>query len=288
MTAPLASGRGSGKVILLGEHSVVYGHRALAAGVSMGTTVELEPHDGPTELGRSAIHDDRLAEALAVALPSQGFRVHIHTDLPVGVGMGSSAALAIALLRARAAAEGRSPDFAELHRGGFAIERVFHGTPSGVDHAVAALGGAVLYRRGEAPVPIAMPRLQAVVLDTGEAGNTAELVAGVRSRRPAIDPVLDRLGELVEEVAPDLGDADRLADAMNEAHQLLGTLGVSTPRLDELVELARNHGARGAKLSGAGGGGIVLALTDAPHRLLQAAEKRGIRALCCTLPASPS
>jgi len=277
-------GVGSGKVILLGEHAVVYGHRAIAVAVSRGTRVTLTARGGPTALGDSDIRDERLARALAVALPDWGYRVDIETDLPVGRGMGSSAALTIALLRARAAAEGRPVDFAWLHREGFAVEAIFHGTPSGLDHAVAALGGAVLYRRDEPPLPVDMAPLSAVVLDSGTAGDTAVEVARVRAGRPANEGLLKRLGQLVEHSVGHLHDAPALGAAMDEAHGVLGELGVSTPGLDELVALARRHGAHGAKLSGAGGGGIVLALVDDPGSLLRAAKRQGLRALTCTLP----
>ncbi len=278
-------GSGSGKVILLGEHAVVYGHRALAAGVSLGTRVTLTARPGPTSLGDSAIRDDRLEQVLAVALPEWGYRVDIETDLPVGRGMGSSAALAIALLRARARAEGKTADFSWLHREGFAVEQIFHGNPSGVDHAVAALGGAVLYRRGEEVQPVAMSPVQVVILDSETTGDTAELVAHVRAGMPDNDPLLQRLGALVEERAADLDNLPGLGEAMNESHAVLAQLGVSTPALDDLVALARRRGALGAKLSGAGGGGIVLALVHDPQPLLRGARRRGIRAFACSVPA---
>ncbi|MCK6521597.1 mevalonate kinase [Myxococcota bacterium] len=278
-------GRAPGKLILLGEHSVVVGHRAIAAAVSRGTTVRLDPIDGPTRLGESAIQDDRLMTALQAVLPAEGLEVHISTDLPVGRGMGSSAALAIALLRARAAREGRAPSFAELHRDGFVIERVFHGNPSGLDHCVVAMGGAVLYRRGEAPTPLQMPSYAVVVLDSGVAGDTGQLVAGVASRRPGVDPALNRLGELVELALPALHDPHALGGIMNEAHGRLREIGVSTPSLDDMCALALQNGALGAKLSGAGGGGVVLALCpDGGEGLVQAAARRKIAAFACRLP----
>lgn len=274
-----------GKLIVLGEHSVVYGHRALAAAVSLRTTVTLRPHEGLTVLGESAIRDDRLDAALALALPSRGYRVDIATDLPIGRGMGSSASLSIALLRLRAALEGIEPDFTWLHAEGFALEQIFHGQPSGIDHAVSASEGALVYRRGKKPRSVSMPPSTVVVLDSGTAGNTAELVAGVAARRPAIDPVLDRLGELVERSLPHLDDARALGEAMDEAHAHLAAIGVSTPKLDELVGLARRNGALGAKLSGAGGGGVVLALCPGGGQdTLRAAQARGIHAFRCTIP----
>jgi mevalonate kinase len=144
----------------------------------------------------------------------------------------------------------------------------------------------VLYHRDEEPLPIEMAPISAVVLNTGVAGDTAQLVAGVNARRPGNEHLLQRLGQLVEERAPHLDDTAALGEAMNEAHGLLTELGVSTTLLDELVVLARRHGALGAKLSGAGGGGIVLALVDDPTSLLRAAKRRGLRALPLTLPSS--
>lgn len=274
-----------GKLIVLGEHAVVYGHRAIAAAVSLRTRVRLEPTEGLTRLGESAIEDERLDAALALALPSRGHLVHIETDLPVGRGMGSSAALSIALLRLRAALEGTEPDFAWLHAEGFALERVFHGDPSGIDHAVSASERALVYRKGEEPRRVSMAPVEVVVLDSGTAGNTAELVAGVASRRPAVDPALDRLGELVEEALPYLDDPRALGAAMDEAHARLAEIGVSTPVLDDLVGLARRNGAVGAKLSGAGGGGVVVALCpDGGEETLRAARARGIHAFRCTIP----
>ena len=274
-----------GKLIVLGEHSVVYGHRAIAAAVSRRTTVELVEDPGPTTLAESDIVDERLMQALRQTLPPDGYAVRISTDLPVGRGMGSSASLSVALLRLRARFEGFEPDFAWLHEQGFELERIFHGSPSGLDHAVSALESAVVYRKGQPPRPIDMPPTTMVVLDSGSAGNTAELVAGVAARRPAIDPALERLGELVEQALPRLADADALGSAMDEAHARLAEIGVSTPVLDDLVGLARRNGARGAKLSGAGGGGVVMALCpDGGQDLLRAAEARGIPAFVCTLP----
>lgn len=281
----MGTGTGLGKLILLGEHAVVHGHPAIAAGISLRTRIELHPRSGATQVVSCPFQDDRLGQALAVALPADGLAVHIESNLPVGRGMGSSAALAVALVRARASLEGRELDFETLHREGFAIERVFHGNPSGLDHAVSALGGVVLYRRDRDPEPLSMKPLEVVVLDSGESGNTAELVAAVARQRPDIDPLLERLGAIAEDRAPRLDDTEGLADAMNEAHQLLGQLGVSTPKLDSLVSLARAHGATGAKLSGAGGGGVVLALTPGGgQQLLAEARQRGIQASTCSLP----
>ena len=243
--------------------------------VDRGTTVTLTRRSGPTAIDGAPFRDARLKTALAVVLPPQGIGVTLTTDLPVGRGMGSSAALAVALIRARASLEGRTADFAECHRLGFDIERVFHGNPSGVDHTVSAMGGGVQYRRGQPIEPLSLPPLTLVVIDTGIAGNTAELVAGVAAL-PDAETRLAAIGQVTQKVATALhGPPQVLGALLVENHRLLRDIGVSTPQLDALVDAALSAGAYGAKLAGAGGGGVVLALTEDPEPVIRAAGALG-------------
>ncbi len=286
---PLAVGSAPGKLILFGEHAVVYGHTAIAAAVGLRSSVSLHPCDGPTHIRHSSFHDQRLQRAVAQALPQQGLAVDIISELPPGRGMGSSASIAVAMVRAAAGLAGESPDQDVLFERSLALERIFHGRPSGVDNAVALRGGVLRYRKGPplelASVPLSAP-LHAVILDSGTAGSTAALVAQVRAGRPQVDPLLDAIGALVERASGLLDAPAKLGAAMDENHALLRQLGVSTPALDQLCGLAREHGALGAKLSGAGGGGVVLALVPPAHQraLLTAATQRGIRAFPIVLP----
>ncbi len=280
-----ANGRGVGlgKLILCGEHAVVYGYPALAMAVDLRTEVVLRPIDGPRIVPADA--DGRLSEAIELALPKSGVQIEIRSSLPIGRGMGSSAALAVALVRAQADAAGESPPSAdEVFTRAMPLERVFHGNPSGLDVAVSARGGVIRYRRADPPViePIGRPpQGQIVVLDTGLTGNTADLVAGVGSKRPGIDPILERIGAIAELAVAALDAPHKLGAHLTENHELLRKIGVSTPELDDLVALALEAGAHGAKLAGAGGGGVVLALTDRAEPILEAAEARGICALRC-------
>ena len=267
-----------GKLILLGEHAVVYGHRAVAAAVSLCTSVTLFDREGPSGLvsdAPPALRDDgRLAAALAQMLPPEGVTVAIDTTLPIGCGMGSSAALAVALVRALAAREGRSLGFEDLHARAFVMERAFHGNPSGIDHAVSALGGTLLYRRGTdapalEPLPLPSP-LHLVVVDTGAPGDTAAMVAGVRQRReadPAVAHAIDAIGAHVEASLDALraGDLAAIGRAFSINHAWLQRLGVSTPRLDVACALLESNGALGAKLAGAGGGGVCFGLVASPQ-----------------------
>jgi len=272
------TGRGSAKLILAGEHAVVYGHPAIAFAVDLHTSVRLRPHDAPTTV-RSAHSDPRVRDALCTVLPGDGWQVEVASDIPVGRGMGSSAALAVALVRAhQPSLRGQA-----LIDAAMPIERAFHGNPSGLDVVVSASGGCVWFRKGPpmSTEPLAPGAWTVVVLDSGEAGDTALQVAAVAEQMPDAAPILDAIGELVSEVRRSLADPEALGPLLDRNHELLARLGVSTPTLDELTRLARAHGAYGAKLAGAGGGGVVIALVDDPEPLLRAAAARGIAAHVC-------
>lgn len=272
---PAWSGVAPGKLILAGEHAVVYGYRAVAAAVSLRTTVTLRHRPGPSGIGVSAIQDSRLWPALATLLPAEGVVIDIRSELPVGCGMGSSAALAVATVRALAAREGRAATFEECFERGFLPERVLHGNPSGVDHAVSALGRIVLYRREGpeiTPLDVARP-LRLVVADTGQPGDTAAMVAGVRARAP--HAALRSIGAVAELVSAHLQRGDDPGPLLSENQRLLRKIGVSTPALDAVCAAMEAAGASGAKLAGAGGGGVAFGLvrpeTEAAVRAAAAA-----------------
>ncbi len=273
------SGSAPGKLILAGEHAVVYGYRAVAAAVSLRTTVTLTARPGPSRIERSAIQDARVWPALATLLPPGGLGVSIASTLPVGCGMGSSAALAVATIRALAAMEGREASFDECFSRGFLPERVLHGNPSGVDHAVSALERVVLYRReGPDIVPLTLPTpLLLVVADTGAPGDTAAMVAGVRDRAP--HALLRSIGAVAEMVSGRLQRGEDPGPLLTENHRLLRLIGASTPALDQACATMEEAGATGAKLAGAGGGGVAIAVVTAETgaQVRAAAERAGFR-----------
>jgi mevalonate kinase len=265
------------------------GKTVLAKGIARGMDVEgpitspsfvLARLHRPRRSGHPAmVHVDvyRLLDNSDADLMAELDSLDLDTDLPIGRGMGSSAALADALVRADARHRGETLGFDALFERAFAVERVFHGNPSGVDHGVSLTGGVVRYlRAGPTFTRLAAPTWRLVVLDSGVAGDTAEMVAGVRARR--VEPVLARIGDLVGEAERVLHDPRSLGDVLDENHARLQEIGVSTPALDALVGLARAAGAFGAKLAGAGGGGVVIALVDEPGPVLAAAARAGVSA----------
>jgi len=278
----IARASAPGKVLLLGEHAVVYGHPALGAALRRGVRIEVaESRDRsiavrsppgispPPELLEAALE---MAERIGA--PAR-FRAMIDTELPLGAGLGSSAAVGVALARAFSELVGRScPDerAAELALG---FERHFHGAPSGVDPAICANGGVILFRRGEPPrierVRVRAPIFVCVAL-TGIARGTRSTVLPLSERRTArpdlYDPLLASLGELARGGATALerGDLADLGARFDEAQEVLAVLGVSCPELDDVVRLLRKATALGAKLTGAGGGGAAIGLArDREH-----------------------
>jgi mevalonate kinase len=286
---------GPGKVILLGEHAVVYGHPALAVPLSLGITARGVPDracrlDLPPGLSlsqRRALREafDRAAEAAG----HPGIRVTLHSTLPVSMGLGSSAALAVAVSRLllRAAKARSTPaDVLEL---ALRMEQAFHGTPSGVDHTCSAHGRAILYRRAVEGRPGRVRRIRVgreatlLLALVGPRRATQETVAALRARQSRWPSRYARLFEAMGQLALEgtraleAGDLDSLGDAMNVNHGLLAAVGVSSPALDQAVAALRQAGALGAKLTGAGGdGGAVVALFQRPPRHRAALERAGL------------
>jgi mevalonate kinase len=275
----LGRGFGHGKVIVVGEHAVVHGHPALAAGISTGIAVEARAGTGllrvPAWDLAASIGDGspvgRALEAIVRQIEAPGLDFEAEARIPSRAGLGSSAALATATARAAAAAVGRR-DAEAVDAAVTAAEEIFHGSPSGIDAAAAKTGlcGRFTRASGWRPVPV-LQRITLCVGLSGRARDTAAQVAAVgrlRERLPVAGDVLALLGRLADDAAEALGkgDVDGLGRIMDAAHGLLAALRLSSPELEALVHGARAAGAVGAKLTGAGGGGAVIALAPAHER----------------------
>jgi mevalonate kinase len=294
-----ARGTGHGKVILLGEHAVVHGRPAIAAALDRGVTVTV------TDLPRSPELDERATEAFHQMADEAGVgRLHARSesDLPMGAGLGSSAAFSVAAARALLLWSGQHHPTAQdvLWLAGIG-ESVFHGNPSGVDAAIAARGGVIRFRRGAPPDVTSLPAPQGiplVVADTGDRASTKDQVAAVTAlyqenwkSKLAIGALLDVLEALAGTAEGFLasGSWAKLGKSFDAAQSILVRLGVGTPRLNDGCQLARAAGALGAKLTGGGGGGCLIALAPVdPTPVVAALEAAGYAAFSASLaPSSP-
>ncbi|UOQ56778.1 mevalonate kinase [Leucobacter allii] len=291
--AARVGGRGTGsahaKAILFGEHAVVYGAPAIAIPVDSlsaeAEIVPLAPGAAPGILLESTLFTGALADAprrlapvraaldaslarAGLALPAA--RVRISSTIPHERGLGSSAAVAAAIARAAFDLAGAPLDRETLFELIQTSERVAHGSPSGIDARTVAAEGAIRFDRGAvAPVRIGAPLILACA-DSGTPGSTAQAVGSVqwlrRQQPERTEALLSRLAGIAEGAIADLAAGDRAAIGarMREAHGILRSVGVSSPRLDALVEAAVGAGAAGAKLTGGGLGGCVIAVADSP------------------------
>jgi len=271
----------AGKVILLGEHGVVYGRHALALPIPEAVAVTLTESD--------ALTHDLPAEFVDLLLSQMGventhWRIGVDSSLPFGKGLGSSAAIAVAIVRAFDRKLGLGFDDERVNAIAFECEKLAHGTPSGVDNTLSTYAKPMLFCNdgGLQVTTIEVNEAPPLLIAWGdEKGRTNEQVAGVRERRDQapghFDAVFDEMDSLSRQGADFLrsGDWQELGALMNLCHGLLNAIGVSTPNLERMVTLARQAGATGAKLTGAGGGGSIVALCPNDIDAVEQALRQG-------------
>ncbi len=275
-----------GKVILFGEHAVVYGRPAIAvpvkevraearveAGVSGQGAVVVASDLGRRIVVRDAARDDPLASVVRLALDRMGqaadpdLTVTIASTVPIARGMGSGAAVSTAVVRALARHFSFWLPSQAISDLVYQTEVLYHGTPSGIDNTVVAFEKPVYYAKDLfcELFWVGAPFLLSIA-DTGIESPTRDVVGDLRRRYEADPdrylPLFDRVGEIAAGArgAIEGGQAADLGNLMDDNHKVLQALGVSCPELDRLVAAARQGGALGAKLSGAGWGGNMIAL----------------------------
>jgi mevalonate kinase len=287
---PAFTATAPGKIILFGEHAVVYGEPAIAAPFPslqaravISPLIDAEPGlilleapqiDLSAELSeldagqplKAAISG--VQEALGVSR-SPACQISVTSSIPSGSGLGSGAAVSTAIIRAYAAFLGKRLSDEEVSRLAFEVEKIHHGTPSGIDNTVIAHQKAVYYQKGERFHFLEVPTsFSILVINSGSPGNTFNAVQQVRrswENEPerynriftAVGEISRQAREMIETGIP-LG----LGPLMDSNHSLLQELGVSTPEIDRLAEVARRAGALGCKLSGGGLGGHLIALVE--------------------------
>ncbi len=289
------------KLILCGEHAVVYGRPAIALPLTdLRATATVTPApagSGPLirapDLGgqwRVTECPNEPLSALVLKIAEQfhiptDIEITIHSVIPIASGMGSGAAIATAIVRELLAVGGQTVPTATIAELVYESERGYHGTPSGIDNTVVAFEQPIWFQRRPSlppliePVTIGTP-LTLVIGDSGVRSPTRLPVGAVRERWQAeperYEALFDHVGEIVTAARTVLaqGDVAALGPLLDANHALLCEIGVSSPELNRLTDAARAAGALGAKLAGAGWGGVMVALTTPDQATTIAAALR--------------
>ncbi|HIN12828.1 MAG TPA: hydroxymethylglutaryl-CoA reductase, degradative, partial [Gammaproteobacteria bacterium] len=273
-------GIGFGKVILLGEHSVVYGRHAIAVPVPQTIRVKIEdckesvmlmiPSWGIEYQLDKDIEQRQSFEKPAGAilerlnLSNKGMRIEVFPDIPRGMGLGGSAAIAVAIIRGLSNHFNLGLSDEEVNGMAFESEKIAHGNPSGIDNTMATFGQPLIYRTGEPPLVERLNINESFSLVVGfsrHEGVTAKTVRNVREgwrkNTAMYEKIFDDIDDLVLKSVTAIQNNDfaLLGQMMNFCQGLLNALQVSNPELERLIGLAREAGALGAKLTGGGGGG---------------------------------
>ncbi|MGI9324974.1 MAG: hydroxymethylglutaryl-CoA reductase, degradative [Pseudomonadales bacterium] len=296
-----------GKIILLGEHAVVYGRSAIALPIPLAVEAVVQPRSGTDDVQLviprwgleqkiKAGQNQGISGILTtlidrLALGEQAMTIEVIPHVPRAMGLGGSSALAVAIVRALSSAYRLNLDNVEINKLAFECEKAAHGTPSGVDNTVATYGRPLIYQRNPDGEPqfeelrLTQP-IELVVGITGKESLTANMVAQVRSawqaHKSRYESIFDQVQSLTDAAreATVNGQWQDLGELMNLCHGYLNALQLSTPELEELIHVARGAGALGAKLTGGGGGGSIVALCpDSSAAVSAAIEKAGYRAL---------
>ena len=287
---PAFTSTAPGKTILFGEHAVVYGEPALAVPVSAlqarviispvitGQSGEIQIEAPDISLSSSLTElelDHPLRAAVNQVVGADNLdripacQIQITSNIPLASGLGSSAAISSALIRALSGFLGKTLTDEEVSQSAYEVEKIHHGTPSGIDNSVVVFQQPVYYQKGEPLEFLSIKKpFRILIAGSGSPGDTRKAVAQVRTNWTE-DP--ERYGQYFSEIgkitrkARELitsGEIQELGPLMRDNHKILREMGVSTPALDQLAQAAQLAGALGAKLSGGGLGGYLIALVD--------------------------
>jgi mevalonate kinase len=287
---PIFTASAPGKVILFGEHAVVYGQPAIAVPVTQvraKATVmpNIKQHEDEVRILAPDVGVDSSLENISTENPIRAAlesvrtvlgmdrlpacTIKINSTIPVASGLGSGAAVSVALIRALSAFLGHPMLNDQVSTLAYQVEKIHHGTPSGIDNTVVTYEMAVFFIKGEPVETFENSKAVTILIaDTGIPAPTRESVQDVRAawqKDPlGYDRIFAAIGSIVKTArqAMEGGHPEWLGPLMDENHGLLKEIGVSSPALDHLVRTARDAGALGAKLSGGGRGGNMIALVD--------------------------
>ncbi|MCW4018053.1 MAG: mevalonate kinase [Candidatus Bathyarchaeota archaeon] len=304
----MGKGSGYGKVILFGEHFVVHGVPGIVSATDAKTDSEVKKTAQVITItderkGSKGYAEEkklqqiesiqRMLKAMGMN-PQTSMSIWIGGDLPGFSGLGASAASSVAIARAISEEFGLNLPDERINEVAYEAEKAYAGNPSGIDNTAATFGGFMWFKKNTAGGPDFVERIsirepvEIVICSTGKVANTKAMVEGVAERKKQnpqkYDPMFKRAEEIAAEgkKALETGDIKKVGELMNENHTILQGIEVSSKELDLLVDIARKEGALGAKLTGGGGGGCMVALTpgkELQEKVASAMEKEGFQVL---------
>jgi len=264
-----------GKIYLCGEHAVVYGKHGIAASIDMRTHITVEDSEeflidsflGVSKGVSSNLYPyvSKVLEKLSKMLELSPVKIKISSQIPPASGLGSSASVTVATIKALSLFFGLEFEKEEIARLAYEVEREVQGSASRTDTYVSTFGGVFMLPEGER-----LPFLDAKIIIgfTGVTSSTKDLVNFVRSLREKYPEVIDWIMDAIDRISLrvkeklEKGDLTSLGELMNINQGLLDSIGVSNEQISSIVYRARSAGAYGAKITGAGGGGSVVILSD--------------------------
>ncbi|MEM2999481.1 MAG: mevalonate kinase [Candidatus Bathyarchaeia archaeon] len=305
----MGRGYGFGKVILFGEHFVVHGVPGIVSAIDSATEAEVKKAPGGITIkderrGSKGYTEEkkaqqiesieRMLKTMGIESKAASFSIWLGGSLPGFSGLGASAASSVAIARAISEEFGLGFSDERINEIAYEAEKAYAGNPSGIDNTAATYGGLLWFKRNMAGGPNIIERLsiqkpvEIVIGSTGIVANTKAMVEGVAERKKKNPQKYDALFRQAEVLTFEAKkalqgfDLKKVGELMNENHRLLQEIEVSCKELDFLVDLARARGALGAKLTGGGGGGCMVALTpgkELQEKVARAIEKEGFEVL---------
>ena len=307
-------GIGFGKAILFNEHFVVYGVPAIVSAIGKYTVAKVNsidktgwkitdnrkatPRYKEEKLEQQKDSINKILKKMNIDLSSKGIEIILDGTLHCSSGIGASAASCVAIARALSQHYNLNLPDEEINDIAFEGEKGYHGTPSGIDNTASTYGGLIWFEKGENNIidKITIPGpIEIVMGDSGKVANTTVAVAGVRDRKVKNQKKYEEIFDRAENIAYLAKNAlinedyKEIGKLMNENHKLLQQIEVSSKELDFMVKLARDNGALGAKLTGGGLGGSIIALTpgkEIQEEVANAIEKEGFQSLKTVIGAS--
>ncbi len=304
----MGKGSGYGKVILFGEHFVVHGIPGIVSAIDASTDAEVKKavkginvkDERKTAKGYSEEKRLQQLESIERMLKAMGLDSKTPLDIWIGgtlpgfSGLGASAASSVAIARAISEELTLNLSDEKINQIAYEAEKAYAGNPSGIDNTAATYGGLMWFKKNAAGGPDSVEKLhmrrpiEIVIGSTGKVANTKAMVEGVADRKKKNPEKYNQIFKQAENLAVEGRkalenyDLKKVGELMNENHRLLQELGVSSKELDLLVDLARKQGAFGAKLTGGGGGGCMVALTpgkDLQGKVASAIKTAGFEVL---------